>query len=863
MERHTGLATKRSVLLAATALSALASTPAWAQNSDASATNGADIIVTARRVEERLQDVPISITVFNQTQLDKSNITNGVELASFTPSLTANSRFGQSNASFAIRGFTQELRTAPSVGVYFAEVTAPRAGLVGSYFGEGAGAGLYFDLQNVQVLKGPQGTLFGRNTTGGAIVLVPQRPTDRFEGYVEGTVGNFNLRRVQGAINLPLSDALRLRLGGDYEKRDGYLKNISGIGPSRLGDRDRYALRASVLWDISPDIENYTVAYIQRSSDTGVIPKITECNNSIPINGRIPAMGNQACAQMAREAGQSFWTVQNALVNPDNTARQWQVINQTKWVASDSITVRNIASYGEYKAQFRNATFGEYFPLGGDNPPDASLIFTWSYPIGEPTGPGGLSPGGKLLPRANQWTLSEELQLVGNLPNLEWQAGFYYEKSQSIGLSGANSASFAACPGNPPVIETGTCIPVFGPASAIYSPAINQSKFRDIGAYGQATYSFSDQLKLTGGFRYTWDRVEGENVSAVRRAVNGPFTCTFAPIVGPTIPNPANPNARIGAPITDINECRINPKTSSSAPTWMIDLDYFPIPDMMIYAKYSRGYRQGTVNIFASVGSSFDTIAPEKVDVYEAGLKTSWRGAAPGSFNVAAFYNDFTNQQVLLGLEDRVLNRATATATVVNVGNSTIQGIEADATVRLADAVTLSGNAAYLDTKIKSLTFPTLGPDVPYDTLVATVFPGSALPFTPKWKMTLTAAWDLPLPEDIGKVTLSGTFSYTDKLLNQAGNPDGDPARNIPPGVQRGNGIFVPNIYLPSVSLWNFNLSWNDALQLPVDISAFVVNATNEKYYLSYNNRNSVGFASQLPAEPRTWGVKLRYRFGS
>lgn len=138
------------------------------------------------------------------------------------------------------------------------------------------------------------------------------------------------------------------------------------------------------------------------------------------------------------------------------------------------------------------------------------------------------------------------------------------------------------------------------------------------------------------------------------------------------------------------------------------------------------------------------------------------------------------------------------------------------------------------------------------------MFEGSQLTYTPKWKATFTAAWDLPVPEKVGKITLSGTFSYTDRLLNQAGNPNGVPT----PGVQQGNGLFVPNIYLPSVSLWNFNLNWSDVFGAPVDLSAFVVNATNKKYYLSYNNRNSVGFASQIPAEPRTWGVRLRYRFG-
>ena len=132
-----------------------------------------DIIVTARRTEERLQDVPISITVFNQEELANRNVVNAQDLAAYTPSLSANGNFGSENSSFAIRGFAQDIGTAPSVGVYFADVVAPRGASNGLPSGDGAGPGAFFDLQNVQILKGPQGTLFGRNTTGGAILLVP------------------------------------------------------------------------------------------------------------------------------------------------------------------------------------------------------------------------------------------------------------------------------------------------------------------------------------------------------------------------------------------------------------------------------------------------------------------------------------------------------------------------------------------------------------------------------------------------------------------------------------------------------------------------------------------------------------------
>ena len=148
-----------------------------------------EVIVTAQRREENIQDVAISITVFDQKQIADANITTGVDLANYTPSLSANTRFGPDNASFAIRGFTQDLRTTASVATYFAEVVAPR-GQSSQTSGDGAGPGALFDLENVQVLKGPQGTLFGRNTTGGAVLLVPQKPTDEFEGYLEANGGN-------------------------------------------------------------------------------------------------------------------------------------------------------------------------------------------------------------------------------------------------------------------------------------------------------------------------------------------------------------------------------------------------------------------------------------------------------------------------------------------------------------------------------------------------------------------------------------------------------------------------------------------------------------------------------------------------
>ena len=189
-------------MFAQTTPAATTGAQAPAQAADLSDLN--EIIVTARRVEERLQDVPISITVFNQEQLTQRNVVNASDLAAYTPSLSANSNFGQENSSFAIRGFNQDAGTQPTVAVYFADVVALRGPTQGTQSGDGAGPGSFFDLQNVQVLKGPQGTLFGRNTDGGAVLFVPQKPTADLGGYVDVSAGNYDMNRVQAAFNAPL-----------------------------------------------------------------------------------------------------------------------------------------------------------------------------------------------------------------------------------------------------------------------------------------------------------------------------------------------------------------------------------------------------------------------------------------------------------------------------------------------------------------------------------------------------------------------------------------------------------------------------------------------------------------------------------
>src|SRR3546814_872118 len=181
-----------------------------------------------------------------------------MRISDWSSDVCSSDLFGNENTSFAIRGFTQDLRTTASVATYFAEVVAPR-GQQSQTSGDGAGPGTLFDLENVQVLKGPQGTLFGRNTTGGAVLIVPRKPSDQFGGYAELSTGNYDMQREQAVINLPITDYFKLRFGIDHQARDGYVRNVTGIGADDLNDVDYTAGRLSMVLNLTDDIENYTI----------------------------------------------------------------------------------------------------------------------------------------------------------------------------------------------------------------------------------------------------------------------------------------------------------------------------------------------------------------------------------------------------------------------------------------------------------------------------------------------------------------------------------------------------------------------------------------------------------------------------
>lgn len=806
--------------------------PAFAQGAapaadEAANTSASDIVVTARRVEERLQDVPISITVFNQEQLANRNITNAADLATYTPSLSANTNFGSENTTFAIRGFTQEIGTAPSVGVYFADVVTPRGGSNGLPTGDGLVPGTLFDLQTVQILKGPQGTLFGRNTTGGAVLVVPQKPTSSLEGYVEGSYGNYDMKRIQAVVNIPLADTFRVRLGIDRMVRDGYLHNTSGIGPSDFADVNYWGGRLSIVGDLTPNLENYTIFSYNHSDTHGPIQKLLGFSNA----GFGPLL-----AGLAVPAGTGFYDVQQNLPNARSLLDQWQVINTTTWKASDTLTIKNIASYGELKQTINAPLFGTDFLLNAG--PLGAYRFNFTSIQTPPN-----------VPTAHESTFTEELQFQGSSGDrLTWQAGGYFELANPLGLSGSQSPTFASCT-NQATFQCNDPIPLlnlFIPGAPLPAQlgSVNytagRTAYRDVALYAQGTYKVSDQFKITAGVRYTWDRehLVSDRVTYLLASPIAP------PFNGPVFSFCTNPNSTANGCVTDTT-------LNTSAPTWTIDAEYSPNEDVMAYLKYSRGYRAGVIN--PNVQAPFDILKPEKVDTFEAGIKTSFRGSVHGTLSAAAFYNNFSNQQIQVGFDAKPGTGIAPTAAPFNVPKSEIWGLELDGTVSPFRGLDLSASYTYLRTKIKEVTDLSAASDPNY--FIEPFFNvGDPNPLSPRHRLSLGATYTLPLEESVGRVSVGVTYTYRSSMLTNYND--------------RTN-VVTPNIfqysYLPSLSLWNLSFNWHNVAGSPIDLSAFVTNLADKKYYAytpGLGSINGAGLETAVVGEPRMFGARLRYSFG-
>lgn len=799
-----------------------------------------EVIVTAQRREENSQDVAISVTVFNQEQVANANMINSNDIATYTPSLSTNTRFGSENTSFSIRGFTQALRTAASVGTYFAEVVAPR-GQTSQTSGDGAGPGTLFDLANIQVLKGPQGTLFGRNTTGGAILLTPQRPTDEFEGYAEVSTGDYGAQRQQLVVSGAVTDNFQLRFGIDNNKRDGHLENFAKVGADKLGNTDYTAFRLGINWDITSSIENYTLLTYVDSESNGYTSQLYACNPGTILEGNtfgafVQAGCENQLEQQAAAGKNGFYDVVSTIPTALTSIEEERFINTTTWAMSENLTLKGILAYAHLETYNTSDIFGTYFPesiplLGvGTN---LLALLNGGTEREFTTGISVLNPN---VPVTSSDNYVAELQLQGlSLDGaFVWQAGLYYENSRPDGASGNNSAAFLSCDLSTvesPNPNDYNCTDIT--AGLLGSILVQEYKteFLNQAVYFQGTYDIVEQLSVTLGLRYTEDETTGRGTK--RRYTFGPVGGSF------------------------INEVitQSSPEVSSKVPTGMLEFNYRPFSDVMLYAKYTRGYRQGSVNLAADPG--LDQHDYETVDTFEVGAKTEFGGPIPGRFNFAVFDNSLTDMQLQVGY---ISSTAGPTTAITNAGEAEIRGFEAELTLLLTENLRFNGSYSYLDTElieqgqidpqliadaVTEASGNPLSGQIAAQTYTPIALVGDELPFAADQSWVASLNYDLPLPAEIGLVTLGATYVYTGEMRASA------------TGTSVGN-----NDVLDDFSLLNLNASWLGILGSNFDLSLYATNTTDEEY-TTYTSGTyyTLGFESRQVGMPRMVGGRLRYSF--
>lgn len=596
----------------------------------------AEIVVTARRIAENQQTVPVSLTAISGEGIRDRDIRTSTDLQRFVPSLNVTAGLSRNAETFSIRGQRETANIAgagggPAVVSYFAEAPI-----------RGNGPGLFFDLANVQVLKGPQGTLFGQNTTGGAILFEPQRPTDRFEGYMAGAVGSYGRLDVEGAVNVPIvGDTLMARIGIQKQTRDGFTRDV--LTGRRYDNRDNWTARASLLFRPSDAFENYTIGYAGGFDENGPGIVLLALNPASPFQ---PLLQPYLVAQQARGIRDVALGAQSK-----DRGRTLGVVNRTTLSVSDALTLTNIVSYTHYRRDSGRDEDGTILPIQDSN--GAWAPGTWNEDYA---------------------TLTEELRLNGAIADglLKWQVGGFYDQTRPAGRQTySQNLQIAATSSQVDARQRTSSRAVFGQVGL------------DMGKVATGL----DGLNFTAGYRYTWNR----------------YAIGIDLLVYPGIlPKPPVPRAGdfcLAPPGAVFPNCTIDANSRDEGESFAFGADYRVTRKVMLFGNYKRGYKTGGFNPLvvaygATMANPLFKFRPERVDTAELGFKSEWRlGNLAGRLNVTGYQSKYRDIQVVV---NAVIPPLTASV-IQNAARGTIRGVEVEGEVRASRHLSITGGYSHTD----------------------------------------------------------------------------------------------------------------------------------------------------------------------
>ena len=796
------------------------------------------VVVTAQKVQENLQSVPISVEVFDNRKLTQLNIVNLDDYVEFAPAISyvrsqGEGGTGEPGSSLIyIRGVVSggdgnHSGSEPSVGVYLDEQPVTTI--------TGALPLHIYDINRVEVLEGPQGTLFGASSEAGTVRLITNKPDPKkfAAGYnvqgnkiQDGGLGDV----VEGYVNLPITDTAAIRLVGWQEHDAGFIDNVAGTNANGCitnGVRTfgAWALSASGVGAGGGTGQCTPAAPIGAGAITNAPWRRANYNTTDTDGGRAelrfdlgdnwtvtptfqgqsiktegafgydPAVGDLQLVHFGPEWSRDNWT-QSALTI-EGKVSNFDIVYTGGYVKRTQHSVADYSDYGEFYDKLTN--YGTYYYTGNDGKP----IMPQQFVIG----------GGNF----EMWSQEFRVTTPQNLP-VHGTAGVFLQRQmhniwQLYTMPGYGFTSVYG--GNPNGLATANSIPGF--PNAIWLTD-EQRVDRDRAAFAQVTWDITQQLSLTGGMRfYKYDN-----------SLLGFYGFNYPGYSSTGVPSCFEPAIVKYSPCTDLDA-----RTSDTGNVPRVNITYKLTPNMMVYATYSKGFRPGGVN---RVGGNIPYLA-DFLKNYEVGWKTQWLGNTL-RWNGALFWEDWNNFQFsFLGSNSVTIIR--------NGGSARIRGVETSVDWLPVGNLLLSANFTLLDPVLTENYYGCI-PGTPECTpLPAVEAPaGTNLPVTPKFKGNLIARYSL---------AVSGNWKPYAQISAMYQS-------QASPGLLTAQNAVYGN--MPAYALMNLKLGADSASGMHADL--FISNLVNRRAQLSRFTESNPSTDSQVyivPAQPRTFGIEFGQDF--
>jgi iron complex outermembrane receptor protein len=681
----------KTLAISASSLALMHTAPAMAQVEE--------IIVTAQKVEENVQDVPIAITAVSGDRLIQAGVISLENISTVVPSVTFRKGTTSANSAIVMRGvgtISFSVAAEPSVSTVVDGVVLSRSGQAFMDL---------VDLQRLEVLRGPQGTLFGRNASAGLVNIVSKGGTDTFEAEASADWFEGEEYRLRAAISGPLGENLSARLTGFYGSFDGNITNINGGRNDKVNGYERYGVRGIMDYDDGGNTVRLIADYYKADDDCCV--DVTGASRGALQDALLALPGGVALGEDQR-------FINNDLVTSTQD-QQWSLTGTGDFEITDTHTLSVVLGYRNWEnTENREGDFLPRAIVGAGQLHDLGVVKTEQ--------------------------VSAEIRLASDQSKpFFYQVGAFAwqsDNTQDFTRQGVTCATstLAALPGGAIPCNVSDTVNTLFP----FATSRSDVRSKNYALFGQATYQITEQLSLTGGLRYTWDDLEFTHTRAP--AAN---RTTGLPATGPgTNGNPAGGTIASGGNGTNTSRG----ETTNGNLSGRAAIQFKPSEDIMLYGSYTRGYKGPAFNVFFNhtAPNNAVPISEELSDSFEIGAKTQFLDNRV-QLNVAAFMVEYDGFQANNFI---VVNTATI-SNLTNAGTVKSEGFEADLIVNPIDGLNLRASAAYADARVKQFNpNPTTNaPDARN---------GTVLPLAPKFVYTIGGDYT----KELGGVTLYLNTDY-------------------------------------------------------------------------------------------------------